>query len=176
MRIILPINQIITGAKWHHLNDMKNFTTYKEIEIVPFLSKTIEIDESEVQFYFTLRGEVFWDKMIELANDIKASQAMFFTPNITDFKVWLKADLAFLDEIVPNELGGNGILTIRDWSLSDYPNVPFASNGSECIVRIPQAQVNLDEFLTLVDLKEASLNNVQLLTIPEMQGYTSAWV
>jgi hypothetical protein len=172
MKIIFPLNTALQSGKYANLIlDLLIFPSAQQ-HYINENAKSLEISDRDFGVWCQFNATTPITKIKEIADDIiSANQTYgFTTPDILEIPLWIKGDIGILDS---EYITGT---TYRQLHESDYPNAPFATNGSECIIRIPNWEnCDMDFFLELYN-KQGGLYNMSLLTVTQMQTLTTSWI
>jgi hypothetical protein len=169
MKIIFPLTTVLTGGQYRDfLLDLLIYPSTEQ-NIVNQDAKELIISD----YHFFVHTQLMMNtnpivKLKEIA-DVITGSTMSVYPTIKEIHLWVKADIGILDTEY-----SNGV-TWRQHSESDYPNAPFATNGSQCIIRLPNWEnTDIDLFLELYN-KQGGQHNMELITLTQMQSITAQW-
>lgn len=172
MKIIFPLSTVRAGGLYHTF--LLNLLLYPSTEqnIVNQDAKELIISDYHFWVECQMMGiENPIEKLKEICDTINNTNQSIY-PTIKEIPLWIKADIGILDMEYKDGI------TYRQWSTSDYPDVPFATNpnSNECIIRIPNWE-NCDKTLfEELYLKQGGEYNMVLLTTFQMQSLTVTWI
>jgi hypothetical protein len=169
MKIIFPLTTVLTGGQYRDfLLDLLIYPSTEQ-NVVSQDAKELIISDYHFFVQCMIMGVSPISKLKEIADVIKGSQGSIY-PTIKEIHLWVKADIGILDTEY-----SEGV-TWRQFSESDYPDAPFATNGSECIIRLPNWEnIDIDLFLELY-AKQGGQYNMELITVTQMQQLQASWV
>jgi hypothetical protein len=193
IKTILPPEQIMTGAPYFFLKDLKDSGSYKQLS-KDARGTQVEVEPQHIEQYLNIRnaqitanpniqisGEptthVLWPTIETLISMCRSSINQ--STKIETQYLFIEADAAILDDIVPTGIRNeDGTAVFRDWTVAGDSPQPWATSIDETRVvlrcHLGGAIVNMDELETWINYASTSDKNITLLFNYELQTLLSS--